>query len=92
MERWFRKSWTTRCSDPTEVVVWARKDITGAITEFQGVYLGSDTYEGRPEWELKAVHRTLERSHREAVEASLQREEQADALSHGEQADGHFGG
>ena len=43
---WTRKAFTTKCFDPTAVVVWTDGTIT--ITEFQGVYAVEDR-RNRPE-------------------------------------------
>lgn len=36
---WTRKSWVTKCSDPTEVVEWRVGELV--ITEFQNIYMVS---------------------------------------------------
>ncbi len=46
MSNWQRKSFVTKGSDPTQVVVWTDGTIT--ITEFQGVY-GVEDRRNRPE-------------------------------------------
>lgn len=60
---WHRKSWDTRCSDPTTVVEWAYwigGEELGTITEFQNVYVGTDAFADNPPAALKLQHQQLE--------------------------------